>query len=145
MFKSKIIGKSYFRRKNCQMSHFWKKLGKKWGKTRSKLEKIGKSQIEARFSARFEARSSSKNQVKASYLALFSISKLEARFFSSQIVQLGQKLARFPTLIQTELNMWISMFSQRKPGKKYEVSVTPMAAAVTLYLFQTVWNITMLL
>ena len=106
MFKSKIIGKSYFRRKNCQMSHFWKNQGKngekldrsqkKQGKARSKL---GKSQIEARFSARFEARSSSKNQVKASYLALFSISKLEARFFSSQIVQLGQKLARFPTLV----------------------------------------------
>ena len=39
MFESKIIAKSNFRRKNCQMSHFWKKMEKKWEENGRKMEK----------------------------------------------------------------------------------------------------------
>ena len=37
MFESKIIAKSNFRRKNCQMSHFRKKMGKKWEENGRKM------------------------------------------------------------------------------------------------------------
>ena len=101
----------------CQMSHFWKNQGKngekldrsqkKQGKARSKL---GKSQIEARknrekldrsqVKARLKLGSvldlkldlASKSQVKASYLARFSISKNQARL-SSQLVSKSSQIS----------------------------------------------------
>ncbi len=84
------------------MSHFWKKMEKKWeenGRKMGKSQKKNGEKLEKKWGkARLKLDSSFEKMDKSQNLARFSNSKLEARFFSSQIIQLGQKLDRFLTL-----------------------------------------------